>query len=79
MYKMSFTSMLAARSESTTPRNFLPSGERCDGPDIDIEQLTEQAVANANEKLQGLCLNCLKQGKDTKETSNCGNRQVCKG
>lgn len=53
-------------------------GYNCRSPIIDIRQLTEQIAPNAARNLEGLCLNCVKDGKYTIEDANC-RREACKG
>lgn len=55
--------------------------EHCSSPKIDIKRLTERAAELATERLKGLCLNCVKHGRYTRENPNCRNsrRQACKG
>ena len=53
-------------------------GYNCNSPSIDIRQLTEQIAPNAARNLEGLCLNCVKHGKYTREDANC-RREACKG
>lgn len=55
--------------------------EHCSSPSIDIKQLTERAAKLANGELRGLCLNCVKHGRYTKENPDCRNsrRRTCEG
>ena len=53
-------------------------GYNCSSPSIDIRQLTERTAPNAARNLEGLCLNCVKDGKYTREDANC-RREACKG
>ena len=53
-------------------------GRCCNSPGIEIRQLTERMVPNSARNLEGLCLNCVKRGKYTREDANC-RREACKG
>ena len=50
----------------------------CSSPSLDVRQLTERIAPNSARNLEGLCLNCVKHGKYTREDANC-RREVCKG
>ena len=45
--------------------------ERCSVPEIDCKKLLQDATRVASEAQQGLCLNCIKNGRVTTEEGNC--------
>ncbi|KAK3178658.1 hypothetical protein OEA41_000795 [Lepraria neglecta] len=45
--------------------------ESCSVPEIDCKKLLQDAASVASKALQGLCLNCIKEGKVTTEEGNC--------
>ena len=82
LHKTSFVNIraLLTRIEGYWDRDVLRSsyGQYCGSPSIDIRQLTERIAPNAARNLEGLCLNCVKHGKYTREDANC-RREACKG
>lgn len=45
--------------------------ERCRVPEIDCKKLLQDAIRVASKDQQGLCLNCIKNGRVTTEEGNC--------